>query len=188
MLKVKTRGGEKLMFPTLETERLCLREISKDDAEALFTCFSNENVTRYYGQETLQNLAQAAAFVDFFAENFKEKRGIRWGIEIKGNRGIIGTIGFNAWSPKHKRAEIGYEIHPTQWRKGFTSEAVYKVIQYGFDELGLTRIGAVVFVHNEASNNLLSKVGFQQEGVLRDYMYQNGTAHDTYVYSILKDN
>ncbi|MBU7592835.1 GNAT family N-acetyltransferase [Metabacillus halosaccharovorans] len=176
------------MFPTLETNRLVLREISKVDAEGIFACFSNDNVTRYYGQETLENILQAEALIDFFANSYKEKRGIRWGIEIKGTQEIIGTIGFNAWSPKHKRAEIGYEIHPNQWRKGYTFEAVSKVIEFGFSEFGLTRIGAVVFIDNEASNKLLTKVGFQKEGVLRDYMYQNGEAYDTYVYSLLKNN
>jgi [ribosomal protein S5]-alanine N-acetyltransferase len=65
------------MFPTLETERLVLREISKEDAEGIFACFSNVNVTRYYGQDTLENIEQAEAFVDFFANSFKENRGIR---------------------------------------------------------------------------------------------------------------
>ncbi|WP_175639387.1 GNAT family N-acetyltransferase [Metabacillus schmidteae] len=175
------------MFPILETDRLILREITRDDAEGIFSCFSDENVTRYYGQETLKNIEQAEAFVDFFANSYKEKKGIRWGIERKGTSGIIGTIGFNAWSPKHKRAEIGYEIHPKQWRKGYTTEALSKVIQYGFDELALTRLGAVVFIENEASNQLLSKIGFQKEGILRNYMYQNGEVYDTYVYSILKN-
>ncbi|MCR8656223.1 GNAT family N-acetyltransferase [Paenibacillus endoradicis] len=176
------------MFPTLETERLLLREIVKNDAEGIFSCFSNENVTRYYGQETLVHIEQAEAFVDFFANSYKEKKGMRWGIEIKGHQGIIGTMGFNAWSPKHKRAEIGYEIHPEYWRKGFTSEALSKVIQYGFDELALTRIGAVVFIDNEASNKLLIKAGFHNEGILRGYMYQNGVAYDTNMYSILNKN
>jgi ribosomal-protein-alanine N-acetyltransferase len=176
------------MFPTLDTERLLLREISKDDAKGIFACFSNDLVTQFYGQETLDNIEQAEAFVDFFAKNYKEKRGIRWGIERKGYPGIIGTIGFNAWSPKHKRAEIGYEIHPEHWRKGYTFEAISKVIQFGFNEFGLTRIGAVVFIDNEASNKLLTKAGFQKDGILREYMYQNGEAYDTYVYSILKDN
>ncbi|WP_226671124.1 GNAT family N-acetyltransferase [Metabacillus litoralis] len=174
------------MFPTLETDRLILREISQKDVNAIFSCFSNEHVTRYYGQETLETIKQAEAFVELFAISYKEKRGIRWGIERKGHKGIIGTIGFNSWSPKHKRAEIGYEIHPDYWRNGYAIEAVLKVIEFGFDELGLTRIGAVVFLNNVASSNLLTKVGFQKEGVLRDYMYQNGQAHDTFVYSILK--
>jgi len=84
-------------------------------------------------------------------------------------------------------AEIGYEIHPNQWRKGFASEAVLKVIQYGFGELGLTRIGAVVFTENEASNQLLSKVGFKNEGILKNYMYQNGKVYDTFIYSLIRD-
>ncbi|KIL48502.1 GNAT family N-acetyltransferase [Jeotgalibacillus soli] len=176
------------MIPTLETKRLLLREISKEDAGSIFSCFSKEDVTRYYGQETLNNIEQAEAFVDFFLNSYKDKRGVRWGIKLKGHQGIIGTIGFNAWSPKHKRAEIGYEIHPEHWRKGYTFEAVSRIIQYGFDEFGLTRIGAVVFMENEASIKLLTKAGFEKEGILRDYMYQNGEANDTYVYSILKDN
>ncbi|MFJ5624034.1 GNAT family N-acetyltransferase [Peribacillus loiseleuriae] len=174
------------MFPILETDRLILREINKEDAEGLFACFSHNDVTRFYGQETLESIEQAEKFVDFFSKNYINKRGIRWGIERKGTKGIIGTIGFNAWLPKHKRAEIGYEIHPEQWRKGYTMEAVSKVISYGFEKMNLTRIGAVVFIENEASNKLLTKIGFQKEGILRDYMYQNGKAHDTYVYSFLK--
>lgn len=175
------------MFPILETERLILRELTKEDAEGVFACFSNDNVTRYYGQEKLDNIEQAEKFIDFFSKNYNEKRGIRWGIERKGTKGIIGTIGFNAWFPKHKRAEIGYEIHPMHWRKGYTSEAVSKVLSYGFDAMDLTRIGAVVFIDNDASNKLLTKIGFQKEGVLKKYMYQNGVANDTYVYSLLKN-
>ncbi|PIC84673.1 GNAT family N-acetyltransferase [Sporosarcina sp. P1] len=175
------------MFPTLETDRLILRELTNEDAEGIFACFSNEDVTRFYGQETLKSIEEAEKFVDIFSKNYSEKIGMRWGIERKETKGIIGTIGFNAWLPKHKRAEIGYEIHPQQWRKGYTSEAVSEVLSYGFDIMGLTRIGAVVFIENEASNKLLGKVGFQKEGVLRNYMYQDGKAYDTNVYSLLRE-
>lgn len=53
--------------------------------------------------------------------------------------------------------------------------------------LGLTRIGAVVFIENAASNNLLTKMGFQKEGILKKYMYQNGKVYDTYVYSFIPE-
>lgn len=175
------------MFPKLETERLILRELTSKDAEGIFACFSNEDVTRFYGQKTFKSVEEAEKIVDIFANNYREKRGIRWGIERKETKEIIGTIGFNAWLPKHKRAEIGYEIHPQHWRQGYTSEAVSEVISYGFDAMGLTRIGAVVFIENEASNKLLDKVGFQREGVLKNYMYQDGKAYDTYVYALLRE-
>ena len=174
------------MFPNLETERLILRELTQEDAKSIFHCFSHEEVIRYYGQEPFTDFKQAEKLIMLFSKNFTEKRGIRWGIERKETKGIIGTIGFNVWSPTHKRAEIGYEIHPDYWRQGFTKEAVQKVIAYGFEDMKLNRIGAVVFLENEASTQLLIKLGFQQEGILRDYMYQKGQAYDTFIYSLLK--
>lgn len=133
----------------------------------------------------MEHLDQAQALIDFFITSYAEKRGIRWGIERKGTKGLIGTIGFNLWSPKHRRAEIGYELLPESWRNGYATEAISAVLQYGFQELKLNRIGAIVFTENEASNHLLLKLGFQQEGILRDYMVQNGRANDTYIYSLL---
>ncbi|WP_027409095.1 GNAT family N-acetyltransferase [Anoxybacteroides tepidamans] len=174
------------MFPVLKTERLILREIVKKDIEAIFHCFSNSDVTRYYGQEALTSVEQAQQLIEFFARNYDERRGIRWGIELKGKGELIGTIGFNNWVPKHKRAEIGYELHPHYWKKGYATEAVSKVISYGLHELGLTRIGAVVFIGNQASNQLLTKIGFQKEAVLRNYMYQNGVPYDVNMYALLK--
>ncbi|MEI4831281.1 GNAT family N-acetyltransferase [Bacillus sp. FJAT-53711] len=176
------------MFPILETERLILRELIEDDAQGILNCFSNEDVLRYYGQNPLTDLEQVKNIIRNFSNNYKEKRGIKWGIERKETEGIIGTIGFHDWSSEHKRAEIAYALLPEHWGKGYATEAVLKVISYGFTELELTRIGAVVFTENKASNVLLTKLGFQNEGVLRNYMYQNNVPYDTNVYSLLPTN
>lgn len=173
------------MFPILETERLILRELIEDDAQGILNCFSNEDVLRYYGQNPLTDLEQVKNIIRNFLNNYKEKRGIKWGIEIKEREGIIGTIGFHDWSSEHKRAEIAYALLPEHWGKRYATEAALKVISYGFHELELTRIGAVVFTENKASNVLLTKLGFQNEGVLRNYMYQNNVPYDTNVYSLL---
>ncbi|MEI4803481.1 GNAT family N-acetyltransferase [Bacillus sp. NPDC077411] len=173
------------MFPILKTERLILRELIEDDAQGILNCFSNEDVLRYYGQNPLTDLEQVENIIRNFSNNYKEKRGIKWGIQIKETEGIIGTIGFHDWSFEHKRAEIAYALLPEHWGKGYAAEAVLKVISYGFHELHLTRIGAVVFTENKASNVLLTKLGFQKEGVLRNYIYQNNVAYDTNVYSLL---
>lgn len=103
----------------------------------------------------------------------------------KDTKELIGTIGFHALALKHKRAEIGYEISPANWRNGYASEAILEIVSFGFDILELTRIGAVVFMENEASNRLLLKMGFEKEGVLRQYMYQSGFPYDTNVYSMI---
>ncbi|MBO1913606.1 GNAT family N-acetyltransferase, partial [Microvirga sp. 3-52] len=112
------------MFPMLETERLILREITNEDANAVYSSFSNDEVTRYYGQDTMKDIEEAEKIIDIFALNYIEKRGIRWGIQRKDDQKVIGTIGFHAWVHKHKRAEIGYEIHPDYWRNGYTHEAL----------------------------------------------------------------
>ncbi|ANY71724.1 GNAT family N-acetyltransferase [Paenibacillus ihbetae] len=173
------------MFPILETERLHLREITPDDAPAIFRCFSDQEVTRYYGQEAFTTLEQAEQLIDLFAKNRLERRGIRWGIELKDRKGLVGTIGFNAWAPKHKRAEIGYELHPDYWRQGYAREAASAVLSFGFQQLGLDRVGAVVFIDNKASHALLIRLGFEMEGVLRKYIHQNGKSYDTNVYSLI---
>lgn len=175
------------MFPTLETEQLKLREITDSDVSSIFALFSNEQLTKYYGQDVLTDIDQAQAIVNVFANNYKGKRGIRWGIELKETGQLIGTIGFHAWSHLHKRAEIGYEIHPDHWRKGYISEAIQAVLPYGFQQMKLSRIGAIVFLENDASNQLLKKIGFQREGILKKYMVQNGESYDTNVYGLLKE-
>ncbi|WP_397538813.1 GNAT family N-acetyltransferase [Rummeliibacillus pycnus] len=173
------------MFPMLESERLVLRELLEDDAQGILNCFSNEDVLRYYGQKPLTDKEQVKNIIKNFSNNFKEKRGIKWGIELKETNGIIGTIGFQDWSSEHKRAEVAYALLPEYWGKGYASEAVLKVISYGFNELDLTRIGAIVFTENTASNMLLERLGFEKEGILRNYMYQNNVPYDTNVYSLL---
>lgn len=175
------------MFPVVKTERLVLREIVNEDIHSIFTSFSDLDMVRFYGQEPMQTVAEAERLVALFSQNYRENRGIRWGIERKESKGLIGTIGFHAYNSKHKRAEIGYEIHPQHWRHGYAAEAISGVLNYGFNEMNLQRIGAVVFIENEASNNLLKKLGFQREGMLRHYMQQNGMAHDVYMYALLRN-
>lgn len=90
------------MFPILETKRLVLRELVEGDALDILKCFSNPDVLRYYGQIPLTNTDQVKQIIRNFSKNFDEKRGIKWGIELKGMDGIIGTIGFQEWSHEHK--------------------------------------------------------------------------------------
>ncbi|MWV46296.1 GNAT family N-acetyltransferase [Paenibacillus sp. HJL G12] len=174
------------MFPTLETERLRLRELSDEDAPAVLHCFSDAEVLRYYGQKPLTSIEQVKQIIEHFSRSFEEKRGIKWGIELKAEGNIIGTIGLQEWSSEHQRADISYALFPEAWGKGYAKEAVSQVISFGFDELRLKRIGAVVFVENHASNRLLTNAGFVKEGTLRNYMYQNEVPYDTHIYSLLK--
>lgn len=175
-----------MLFPPLETERLKLIEITPNHVESIFKILSLDEVTRYYGTDTFRSIEEAKKLIDIFQKNFYEKRSMRWGIVLKENNKFIGTLGLNGLQHKNKKAEIGYEIHPSYWRKGYTSEAIKEVLRYSYQELGLNRIGAVVYLENEASSNLLEKLGFKKEGELRDYLFQNSSYHTINMFSLLK--
>ncbi|WP_353626312.1 GNAT family protein [Bacillus sp. JCM 19041] len=142
---------------------------------------------RYYGQPPFEKEEQADELINHFNNIYTNRKGIRWGIELKSSKELIGTVGFHLWSPNHGRAEIGYELIPSYWNNGFVSEAINKVIEYGFIKMKLHRVGAVVFVENDASTKLLKKIGFEKEGMLRGYMFHNGTYNDTYIYSLINN-
>ncbi|MFZ3195884.1 MAG: GNAT family protein [Bacillus mycoides] len=175
-------------FPKLETERLLLRELTLLDAEAMFHYFSKESVIRYFGMDSFENIEQAKTTIQTFRKRNEEGSVFRWGIEKKGTDQLIGTCGFHLINKHHKRAEIGYELDDTHWGQGYATEALQAMLAYGFETLQFIRIAAVVYIENEASRNLLTKVGFQEEGLLRKYMIQNDVAHDTVVYSLLKED
>ncbi|WP_312473047.1 GNAT family protein [Neobacillus sp.] len=173
-------------FPVLETKRLKLIEITAQHVDSLYEILSLEEVTRFYGTSRFTLQVEASKLIDMFQKNFLEKRGVRWGIKLKENQRIIGTVGLNGLQLKNKRAEIGYEIHPSFWRKGYASEAIKEVLRFSYNQLDLYRIGAVVYPENEASINLLIQQGFTKEGLLRGYLNQNEQFHDTYVLSLLR--
>ncbi|AST91563.1 GNAT family N-acetyltransferase [Sutcliffiella cohnii] len=171
--------------PTLETERLLLRTLKVSDAESIYLYFSEEEMLRYYGMEPFANIIEAEKFVKDFLDDYKLI--YRWGIVEKGSYELIGTCGFHAISENHKRAEIGYEIAKPFWGKGYATEAVSRLVQYGFEEFQWNRIGANVYPNNKGSQRVLEKLGFTHEGRLRGYIQQGKIAHDTNVFSILKD-
>lgn len=171
-------------FPVLETERLILREIVPTDADALFDIFSNEAVTQHYDLYPYETVAEAEAIIDFFADSFESERGIRWGIALKEDNLLIGTCGYVTL--RRFRGEIGYELRPTHWRQGYMREAIAAMVNYGFDTLLLNRIEALVMTANLPSAALLTKLGFAEEGVLRQYDYFKGAFHDMRIFSKIR--
>ena len=122
--------------------------------------------------------------IDFFAESFDTERGIRWGIARKEDNRLIGTCGF-VWLRRH-RGEIGYELNRKMWRQGYMSEAVREITTFGFKQLLLNRIEAIVMIDNDASAGLLKANGFTEEGLLRDYDFFKGAFHDMRLFSLLR--
>ncbi len=173
-------------FPILETERLRLRELQHEDAEELYLNFSKDEVTEYYDLDSFTKRTQAESLIKMWKEKYLTGQSIRWGIALKNEERIIGTCGFHNWSKKHARAEIGYELSPQHWRNGIMTEALRSVIGYGFGELELNRIGALIAPDNTGSRRLLKKLEFNEEGRLNEYYCKKEKFIDVICFSRLQ--
>ena len=98
---------------------------------------------------------------------------------------MIGTCGFTSLWPEDNRGEIGYVLNPAYWGQGIMSEAVSRVLAYGFAELGLNRIEARYMVGNEKSLRLMQHNGMTFEGVHKELMLVKGIYRDIGVCAIL---
>jgi ribosomal-protein-alanine N-acetyltransferase len=156
-------------FPQLETSRLLLRRMQVTDAEAIFKILADDEVTRYYDDATYTDISQARDQIEAWENGFRNKRCIRWGITRKDDRAVIGTCGYYGFHTWHMRAGIGYELARTHWRQGLMTEALTAILDLGFKKMGLNRIEAVVMPENGASIKLLEKLGFSNEGLLKEY-------------------
>ena len=183
----KNNSNISIAFPILHTKRLDLIEINQNNLTDLFKLFSDDNVTEFYNIKTLSKEKDAQKYLDWFQARFHDKLGIRWGIALKGKTDIIGTIGFNSYTKDH-RANLGYDLQKDYWNNGYITEAIIAVIKYGFEKLEINRIEAEVMPGNIYSEKALSRLGFKNEGLLRDWMFWNEKHYDMIMYSLLRNN
>lgn len=174
-------------FPILHTDRLDLIEIKQAHLGDIYKLFSNSQVTQFYNIETLTKKEEAQKIIDWFSSRFADQVAVRWGIALKEQSSIIGTIGFNNITQKH-RANLGYDLHVDFWNQGYITEALKTVIDFGFKELHINRVEAEVMHGNIVSEMVLSKSGFTKEGILRQWMYWNGNYYDMSMFSLLQSD
>lgn len=174
-------------FPILQTNRFDLIEINDSHLENIFELYSDQRVTKYFDLIPLKNKSEAQGEVDFYRKRFMDNIGIRWGIAFKNKTEIIGTLGYNKVIKDHK-GRIGYDLQYNYWGKGIMSEALEAIVNYGFDKLELNRIEAEVMQGNIGSEKLLTKLQFQKEGILKNWMYWNNDFYDITMFSLIKSD
>ena len=174
-------------FPQLETTDLVLRRMQETDSGALFRILADNEVTKYYDDGPFTDISQATDQIKAWENGFLNKRCIRWGIARKGEREIIGSCGYYGFHTWHMRASIGYELARSSWRQGIMTEALEAIIDLGFGVMNLNRIDAVVIPENEASIKLLEKLGFLNEGLLKEFENWGSKGYvDLYMFSLLR--
>lgn len=171
---------------TLSTERLRLRQLEPDDAHSLFSIYSDKETMKYWDSLPFSSPGQARDMISEARAWWEAGDSIRLAIEERDSSLAIGTVSLFSFHEESKRAELGYILGRPYWRRGFMYEALARLIDYAFSELGLNRLEADVDPDNVASTRLLKKLEFSLEGRLKQRWIVNGRVSDSEIYGLVR--
>jgi [ribosomal protein S5]-alanine N-acetyltransferase len=173
------------MFPVLVTERLILRKVEETDAAAVLKGYSDPRVNQHMSV-VYHSLEEVQVQLDWYNEIYNTGDGIWWAFSKKENPSVvIGNGGLHQHKREHKCIELGYWILPEEQGRGYASEAIRSICQYAFTVLDIHRIEAIVEGENNASMQLLTKLGFTHEGVRKECEMKNGRYIDLHSFALL---
>lgn len=174
-------------FPALETERLILRKCSTEDIPEFNRLAANPNVTTWIGWEPHKSVEETTEFVNSLIDGYEKGTCMTWAMCNKETDKFMGLISFVHIKEKNFSSEAGYWIGEEYWNKGYTTEAMEKLIEFAFDTMGLHRVTAAHCVENLPSARVMIKAGMKFEGVGRDEAYLRGKFHDIAHYAIINE-
>jgi RimJ/RimL family protein N-acetyltransferase len=173
----------------LATPRLLLRPLQPADADALFAIYANAEFMRFWSSPPWTDRERAVRLIEADQRELAAGEHLRVGILQRAGSGaegrLIGTGSLFRFDVQNRRAEIGYGIAPDCWRQGYMAEAVGALIHHAFDTLGLHRLEADIDPRNLASARSLEKLGFRQEGLLRERWIVGDEVSDSALYGLL---
>ena len=175
-------------MPTLETPRLLLRRMTMRDAKDIFEYSRDEEVARHVLWTAQQDISEARDYIRFMMRRYRADEPSSWGIVLKGENRLVGTIGYMDYSEDNGSVEVGYSLSRRLWNGGYMTEALRRVIDYTFDAMDINRIEAQHELSNPASGRVMEKCGMTREGVLRQRLYNKGKYVDVALYAILRSD
>ncbi|MDO4544499.1 MAG: GNAT family N-acetyltransferase [Clostridia bacterium] len=168
---------------TLTTERLILREWTYDDVEDHHEYAKSPLVGPSAGWQPHKSIAESEAYLKKTIAD-----GDTWALVYRENNKVIGSLGLHA--DKHRQGvssrTLGYVLSADYWGRGLMREAVNAALDFAFTELDLQLVSVVHFPDNHRSKRVIQKCGFRFEGITKGGAQNNGTAVDTWCYSITK--
>jgi RimJ/RimL family protein N-acetyltransferase len=163
----QTESALRPRYP-VRTERLLLRPLTPNDADALLTYRSLPDVCRYVPFEpmTLDVVNQRIASQWARTELTEEGQSLTLGVEVAETAELVGDVVLFWHSREHAGGELGYVFHPDVSGRGYATEAANALLRLGLDELGLHRIVARIDERNESSARLARRLGMREEARL----------------------
>ena len=172
-------------FPVLETERIRLRKMTRDDADEIYFLRSDPRVMRYIDRIPAKNVEDAIIYIDDMNARMDRNEVILWAITLRPDTKLVGYVCLWRIERGNYRCEVGYMLHPALHRKGIMTETLKTVLDFSFNTLKFHSITAGINPANEASKLLLESLGFKQEAYFRESFYFNGKFIDTVFFSII---
>jgi ribosomal-protein-alanine N-acetyltransferase len=161
-------------IPTLETDRLILRAMRVSDAADMYAYACRPSVTEYLTWDPHSSESMTREYLVYVGQRYRTGDFYDWSLVCKEDGRMIGTCGFTSFNCPADSGEIGYVLSPAYQGRGLATEAVRRVLRFGFEELSLHRIEAHFIQGNEASRRLMERVGMTFEGFARESMRIKG--------------
>lgn len=174
-------------IPQLETDRLILRKMLVSDSYDMYEYSQRADVTKYLTWQPHPGRGYTKNYLEYVSTRYESGDFFDWAVVEKASGRMIGTCGFTRFNLPSDSAEIGYVINPDFSGRGYATEAVRRVIDFGFNVLGLNRIEAKYMEGNKASHRVMEKVGMTYEGMHRSSMLVFGAYKNIGICSILKN-
>ncbi|MAT43286.1 MAG: hypothetical protein CL609_13180 [Anaerolineaceae bacterium] len=178
-------------MPTLTTPRLILKSFTVDQLETVHRWLNDPELAYYDDDEppteTSSTLEETKTTLARWINRPLSSGIIDLAIHKQENDQAIGFCQIAHIDTYNQRCDLGIVIgHKPDWGNGYANEAVQALIRYCFVELKLNRIGAEIYEFNHRSLKLFKKLGFQQEGTKRQYVFKDNQFKDELVFSLLR--
>jgi ribosomal-protein-alanine N-acetyltransferase len=173
-----------MTLPVFETPRLTLRAIAEHDADGLHEAYGDAVAMRHWDHPPSRDVSQTAERIRVSVKSDPRWHGM-WAIQTHAGR-FAGAINYHAHNASQRRLAVGWIVVPSVWRQGLMTEAAPPVISHCFTQLNVHRIEARIEPNNLSSRRLAEKLGFTEDGVLRDRLCVAGEFRSIVMYSLLR--
>lgn len=173
------------MFPSIESDCLYLRPFKKEDSLRVKELANNKEITSILGMPYPYLVKYAEAWIDTHPNLLSNGSEYPLAIVSKEEKDIIGTITIRI-DKENNKGELGYWIGRDYWGKGYATEAVKKMMDYGFNKCHLHKMWATALSRNKASTIVLEKSGLQMEAIFRENKRIGNVYEDVCIYGLLK--
>jgi ribosomal-protein-alanine N-acetyltransferase len=171
----------------LQTERLVLREFTAEDWQALFAYQNDPRYLRFYDRESVtERQSQALTYQFILWQGEQPRSKAQLAIVLTATGEVIGNVGVRRETAEEPVADMGFELSPEHWGRGYASEAAQAMVDWGFGDWGLERIHAHCVSDNVASARVLERVGMRLEARLRDHQFFKDRFWDLSLYGMLR--